>query len=357
MTSDLVLTLADRTKPFTLTFDSSNFGLGTVLYQKVDGRLKVIAYASRGLSKTEQNYAAHKREFLAMKWAICDKFKDYLLGSKLTVITDNNPLTYVMKNATLDATSHRWMAELSNYDIDIQYRKGSLLTDADGLSRIPRPEPYLDDEFIETQNKIQKFITRTQVDIDNNENMINNDNVNAMTQVHHHINAKEIIPVVEQCMAYPCLLSMNESESEGTTPDWSRLQRRDHNIKQVIVHKLRGQKLKTENAEQRVYSREWNKLLIRQGILYRKVSDSLQPDGFRLQLVVPKSHRQIAMSGIHDELFHNHIDEAILQLRQRFFWPFMYRDLSLKIKNCLRCIKKGQSVRRHQWKLCKVRAH
>ena len=62
------------------------------------------------------NYPAHKREFLALKWAMTDKFHDYILGSKVTVVTDNNPLCYILKNAKLDATSHRWLAALSVYD-------------------------------------------------------------------------------------------------------------------------------------------------------------------------------------------------------------------------------------------------
>ena len=54
----------------------------------------VIAYASRSVSKSESNYPAHKLEFLALKWAVCGKFHEYLYGSKpFEVYTDNNPLT------------------------------------------------------------------------------------------------------------------------------------------------------------------------------------------------------------------------------------------------------------------------
>ena len=53
---------------------------------------------------------AHKREFLALKWSVTDKFCDYLYGNKFEVRTDNNPLTYVLGKAKLDATSQRWIA-------------------------------------------------------------------------------------------------------------------------------------------------------------------------------------------------------------------------------------------------------
>jgi hypothetical protein len=49
-------------------------------YQEQEGMKRVISYASRGLNKAEKNYPPHKREFLALKWSICDKFKDYLYG-------------------------------------------------------------------------------------------------------------------------------------------------------------------------------------------------------------------------------------------------------------------------------------
>ena len=98
---------------------------------------RVIAYASRALSKSEQKYSAFKLEFLALKWAITEKFSDYLAASHFTVLTDNNPLTYVLTSAKLDATGQRWASALGQYQFDIQYRSGMKNADADGMSRYP----------------------------------------------------------------------------------------------------------------------------------------------------------------------------------------------------------------------------
>ena len=76
----------------------------------------VIAYASRSLSKAESHYPAHKLEFLALKWAVVKKFHEYLYGSTFNVHTDNNPLTYVLTTAKLDAANHCWVASLANYN-------------------------------------------------------------------------------------------------------------------------------------------------------------------------------------------------------------------------------------------------
>ena len=61
-------------------------GLGDVLYQKQNSKLRVISYASRGLKRSEKNYPAEKLEFLALKWAVSKKLHDYLYGTKFTVV-------------------------------------------------------------------------------------------------------------------------------------------------------------------------------------------------------------------------------------------------------------------------------
>ena len=132
-----VLGYANYDTPFEVHTDVSLKGLGAILYQKQGGQLRPISYASRGLKKSEKNYPAAKLEFLAMKWAVTEKYHDYLYGNKFTVVTDNNPLTYVLSKAKLDATGHRWLSALASFDFDIIYRPGKANIDADVLSRYP----------------------------------------------------------------------------------------------------------------------------------------------------------------------------------------------------------------------------
>ena len=99
-----------------------------------DGEVRVIAYASRSLRPSERSmldYSSAKIKLLALKWSVCEKFKDYLLGSKFTIFTDNNPLVYV-KTSKLGAAQIRWLSELALYNFDIVYRTGrsNLITDA-----------------------------------------------------------------------------------------------------------------------------------------------------------------------------------------------------------------------------------
>ena len=130
-----VLAHADYSKPFVVHKDVSLLGLGAILYQRQDGKDRVIAYASRSLKPVERNYPAHKLECLALKWTVTDTFHDYLYGATFHVLTDNNPLTYVNTAAKLDASVQRWVATLANYDFHLRYRPGKNNAGEDGLSR------------------------------------------------------------------------------------------------------------------------------------------------------------------------------------------------------------------------------
>ena len=148
--STSILAYADYQLPFILLTDSSSEGLGAVLYQRQEGKLRVIAYTSRSVRKTESNYPAHKLEFLALKWAVCEKFHEYLHGSKpFEIFTDKNPLTYVLTSAKLDACGQRWVAKLANHKFTIRYRCGQSNVEADALSRISWPSVLANNENLD----------------------------------------------------------------------------------------------------------------------------------------------------------------------------------------------------------------
>ena len=119
LTSAPVQGYPDFSRPFDLETESSMQGLGAVLSQRDEnGKSRVIAYASRSLQpneKTMRNYSSAKLELLALKWAVTKKFKDYLLGSRFTIYTDNNPLAYV-KGSKLGVAQIRWLSKLALFD-------------------------------------------------------------------------------------------------------------------------------------------------------------------------------------------------------------------------------------------------
>ena len=138
-----IISYPDFNLPFVVHCDASQTGLGAVLYQKREDKLNIVSFASRTLPPAERNYHLHsgKLEVLALKWCITEKFRDYLMdGPPFEVITDNNPLTYVLTTAKLNATGLRWINQLANYQFSIKYRSGKKHIDADFLSRHPVDE-------------------------------------------------------------------------------------------------------------------------------------------------------------------------------------------------------------------------
>ena len=135
--SSPVLAFANYMKDFLLKTDASKEGLGAVLSQKqADGHFHLVAYGSWAITAHEKNYHSTKLEFLALKWAITEHFKEYLLYQPFLVKTDNNPLTYIMTTPNLDATGHWWVGALAKFNFWLKYQKGWDNTVADVLSQI-----------------------------------------------------------------------------------------------------------------------------------------------------------------------------------------------------------------------------
>jgi hypothetical protein len=85
-----------------------------------------IAFMSKFISFAHSRYPGHRFKFFAMKWAICDKFHHWLRGQQFTVWMNNNPLTYILTKAKLDACEQRWVAKLAPYEFDIKYIPGPI---------------------------------------------------------------------------------------------------------------------------------------------------------------------------------------------------------------------------------------
>ena len=67
LTTAPILGFADAKKLYIVHTDASINGLGAALYQEQEGKLRVVAYANRGLSQCERRYSAHKLKFLSLK--------------------------------------------------------------------------------------------------------------------------------------------------------------------------------------------------------------------------------------------------------------------------------------------------
>jgi Reverse transcriptase (RNA-dependent DNA polymerase)./Integrase core domain. len=143
-----ILQYPDFEKTFTLTTDASNYALGAVLSQNIDGKDLPIAYASRTLNTHEINYSTVEKELLSIVWST-KYFRPYLYGKKFIIQTDHRPLVWLMSLKDPNSKLLRWKIKLDEYNFEIKYKEGKLNTNADALSRVRTPM-----EIIETQENI-----------------------------------------------------------------------------------------------------------------------------------------------------------------------------------------------------------
>lgn len=351
LTSAPVLGFADPQKPYVLHTDASTTGLGAVLYQEQEGQCRVIGYASRGLSRSESRYPAHKLEFLALKWSVTEKFSDYLYGNHFTVVTDSNPLTYILTSAKLDATSYRWLAALSTFSFKLLYRPGKQNGDADGLSRRPHGELADDLKSQKERERIRQF---TQGHLSDPENIdaVDQAVVQAICerQLIYSVST-DGVALVETLAISPTAVpdSYGQEDDLGGLPVIPHLtetelvskQRADQSIKHVISQIEQGEKppptLRHELTELPLLLRELNRLELRNNILYRRRQVGSQTF---YQLVLPAELRDTVLTSLHNHMGHMGVDRTLDLVRTRFFWPKMALDVERKVKTCGRCVRR-----------------
>ena len=130
-----IITPSDWELPLELMCHASDFAIGAVLGQKKDKLHHVIYYARKVLNKAQKNYTTTEKELLAIVYAF-DKFRQYLIGSKVIVYTDHAALKYLMSKQDSKPRHIRWVLLLQEFDIEVRDRKGNENQVADHLSRL-----------------------------------------------------------------------------------------------------------------------------------------------------------------------------------------------------------------------------
>ena len=139
LTTAPIITPPDWSIPFELMCDASDYALGAVLGQRKNKQPHVIYYASRTLNDAQLNYSTTEKELLAVVFAL-DKFRSYLIGTKVIVFTDHAALKYLFTKKEAKPRLIRWMLLLQEFDIEIRDKKGCENVVADHLSRMVREE-------------------------------------------------------------------------------------------------------------------------------------------------------------------------------------------------------------------------
>ena len=154
LTSALIITPPDWSLPFELMCDASDYAIGAVLGQRKNKQPHVVCYASRTLNDAQLNYSTIEKELLAVVFAL-DKFRSYLLGTKVIVYSDHAALKYLLTKKEAKLLLIHWMLLLQEFDIEIRDKKGSENVVADHLSHLvhneeslPIPETFPDEQLL-----------------------------------------------------------------------------------------------------------------------------------------------------------------------------------------------------------------
>ena len=142
LTSSSLLVHFNPNLKLILACDASAYGIGAVLAHKYpDSSERPIGYASRSLTKAENNYSQIEKEGLACIFGV-NKFRSYLLGHSFELVTDHKPLITLFHqhkpiSCQASARIRRWSLQLAAYECTITFCSTKLHSNADALSRLP----------------------------------------------------------------------------------------------------------------------------------------------------------------------------------------------------------------------------
>ena len=323
-----VLAFTDFEKPFLLETDASSLGLGAMLSQKQDdGKFHPVAYASQELKGGEGKYHSSKLEFLALKWAVTDQFKEYLWYKPFMVRTNDNPLTYMMTTPNLDAIGHWWVAALAGYNMTIEYLKGADNKVADILSRVPE---RLDPEAITVLLNHARTSDVPQAEADD-----------PRVMAEHHKIEEEVILWAQQ------MVRQDKRFRNLMNWDWVDTQMQDPVISQVIgwIRRLKTNKSTLDEfmrakgvpeVDRQLYGQRQSDFILRDNLLFLNVTPANSTETMSV-FVVPERKHQAAIDGCHQCAGHQGQDRTLSLMKEQFWWPGMAWVLVLAVSNCGHC--------------------
>ena len=293
LTDESCIAYFNEKHPTFLYCDASPVGISAILLQRSpNGESKVVSYASRSLTETEQRYSQIERECLAVVYA-CERHRLYLLGRNFTIYTDQKALVKIFSNpqSTVPLRIERMTLRISGYDFELKFVKGT-----ENISDYTSRHPHI-----------------REVKTDDTENYVNLVTTSAVP------NALSLENIKTETMRDPVLKILVQIISEN---HWYKLKDPD---KYEIFNDF------PKISELRFYEKIKNELTV-------NTERNIILKGNRI--VVPKPYQNIVVKLAHQG--HIGIQKTKALLRSKVFFVGMDKLVEKEITNCLPCQATGK---------------
>ena len=280
--------LPDYDAPFRIETDASKYGVGVVLSQMRKNKWHPVSYFSKHMSKTESNYSASEREMLAIVLAT-ERFKQYVYGRQVEILSDHQPLKYLLTADVPEPRLARLLNRLRVFDYKISYRAGKEHGNADALSRMVDEGSFGEVNFDEDSNVVLNAI-HLNSDYENSQQLLDK-NIQWMYDLKLGSRRLGIRPLIT-------VFPSDEAKSLFT---------------------------------------QWNRIFIIGKNLFREYIDS--EDCVTYQYIVPSLQRSYVLDKSHDSKTAGHlgIEKTLHRIIPKFYWYKQITDIKKYVQSCSRC--------------------
>ncbi|CAF1241976.1 unnamed protein product [Rotaria sordida] len=310
LTTDLVLRLPNNRFPFKVQTDASDEGIGAVLLQIYPDGERPIAYLSKTFTQAQRKWSPMEQECYAFICSL-DKWHNYLSGITFIWETDHKALTQLNKKAQINKRCERWRLKILEYDFNVKYIPGSINLMPDYLSRSP-----VDDAEEDPDETIHLISKSTQTDILN---------------VNNH---SSIVAAVETCAMKLRNKTLDDISNTKLSSDSLNTSIEENRITPFSIEEL-IQAQQNDDYSKNILNniKKYKNYMIKDNLLMRRLNPPVPyvPQGdFRKTIL--QIYHDTAANGAHFGR-----DKTIHKIKQRYFWPSMYKDINNYVKSCIIC--------------------
>lgn len=331
-TTPLFLHFPVDNHPLILTTDASNFAIGGVLQQEVNGQLKNLYYHSQVLTPCERRYSAIEKEALAI-YKCFNRMRPYLLGRTIIVKTDHCPLCNIMKKTIRNPRVERITQLLQDYNIEqIIHVRGRDNCLPDYLSRYPKDQ---EDELFDIDYGIESKATLSTL-LPSHGNILNTMVLRPRKKTTESVKATTTVDAFVSTDSKTNSDIIHDNTTTSPPPDTFSSNYFDTNrLQQEQERDPQIQKITDQLQQPNQLS-----FVFKNNLLWKLVKLSSYSSTKHEAIYVPSSMVKQLLYACHDDPMtgaHFSLDRTYSKIKTHYWWPKMKLSISKHIQACLLC--------------------